>query len=439
MDGRRGGLRIGSYRLTPLGMGVFGAIILVIVVLAIFLVVRLFTGGPDSTEEPGGAVISQQSQAPSPDPSSTPEATAAPTPAPTLKSATIRSLGEIIMDNNILFYAYDKEDTSFDFYPIFTEVTDTISGADYTVANVEGAMGGTVNGTSYGESSKLYNTPPETMTALQAAGVDMLTLANDHALDVGFDGLLATIEGARQTGLSYVGAAASKDESETPVIKQIQGINVAFLNYTSTANGREKKASTAATEYGLNLITKSTDVYADVNRARSAGADIIVVYMSWGEEYSESINSAQQTYAQVLVDAGVDVIIGFHPRVLQKQNSFYLEKTLTDGTIHRTLCIGSLGTFLSDSREKKRDSGIVFEFTIQETAAGGFEIVDPTIIPTYVWRTEPEAGKYEYKVLACGDWLAISPEGMSNADYTRLKEVWNEAQATLSSAEISTK
>ena len=98
----------------------------------------------------------------------------------------------------------------------------------------------------------------------------------------------------------------------------------------------------------------------------------------------------------------------------------------------RTLCLGATGNFLSDSRAKYSDSGVIFEFTIQEKEDfSGLEITSPTYIPTYVWRIENEDGTYDYRTLAVGQWLETAPEGMNYAQASRLKEVWAEAQSIM--------
>ena len=116
------------------------------------------------------------------------------------------------------------------------------------------------------------------------------------------------------------------------------------------------------------------------------------------------------TTATHLAEAGVDVLIGYHPHTVIPPRWFDVQ--LEDGTAHRMLCLCATGNFLSDQRDRYTCNGIVFEFTIEETSAGVFEITDPVYIPTYVWRYEAEDGEgYEYRVLAVGEWLDEPPRG----------------------------
>jgi len=421
MSKSRKGLRVGNYRITPLGLIVLAALILLIAGAVVLVVVNPFDAAdskplsPVSAESTPVPDVVIQEEEPTPTP--------APTPVPEPRSATIRSLGEIAIQNNLLKSAL--VDNTYDFTGMFSEVADIIGDADYTVADVEGTLGGT---TDYAGSSKMI-TPVTMIDALKNCGVDMMMMANDHALDGGFAEQQASLHNLAAAGMDYVGAAASTEEKNTPVIRDINGIKVGFLAYTSTLNGNEKKADSNAIAYGVNLISKS-NAAADVAAMEEAGADVIIAYVSWGNMLKRNITDSQKKIAQVLVKAGVDVIIGYNPHVVQPAS--WLEAKKADGTTQRTLCLGATGNMLSDQRDKYADSGIIFEFTIQEKDdMSGFEIINPVYIPTYVMRNEGEDGKYTYRTLAVGEWLEEDPEGMAYADITRMREVWAEVQSIM--------
>ncbi len=414
------GLRVGNYRITPLGLAVL-AVLLVIIIGAVAVAVLHPFGGEDvatvavlPTEAPDDAEET-------PTPSPTPEPTPTPTPEP--RSATIRSLGEIAMQQNLLRAAVSGN--TFDFDSMFVDIADIIGNADYTVADVEGTLGGT---TEYSGSARMV-TPPSLIGTLKNAGVDMLMLANDHALDGGFNELQATIQNCVNEGMDYVGAAGSAEERATPVIRDLNGINVAFLAYTETLNDNEKSADAAALQYGVNLISKS-NAKKDIEDARAAGADIVVCYCSWGEMFRATPTDTQKLIAQKLTDWGVDVIIGYNPHVVQPAT--WLESKDADGNVHRTLCLGATGNLLSD-QYGQYDSGIIFQFTIQETEYGHFAITDLKYIPTYVWRNEGEDGRYSYRSLPVGQWLESAPEGMAYADAARMRQVWADLQSVMGS------
>lgn len=432
MASKKKGIKIGGYRITPLGIGVFSALIVLILALIVLLIVNPF-GATDATRVGGTGNISPTSTPPgtladataepsvSPSPSPTPTAT----PEPELRSATIRALGEIAIETELLQSAFDTETSSFDFAPMFSEIAEIIGEADYTIADVEGTLGDKV--AMSGNGTKM-NTPSSLLTALKDAGVDMLTLANDHALDGGASELLATMENVSAAGLDYVGASPSEEAAAQPVIKEINGIKVGFVAYTDTVLG----STDGLPAYGLNLIANS-NAFTDIANARNAGADVVVAIVSWGEMMNRSATSSQQQIALALTSAGADVIIGYNPHVVQP--AMWLEATAADGiTTNRALCLCATGNFLSNQRAQYSDSGIIFEFTIQETEYGVFAIESPTYIPTYVWRYE-NGETYEYRTLAVGQWtdeMADNlPDGMAYADLQRMGEIWSEMQSVM--------
>ena len=414
------GLKVGNYRITPLGLIVL-AVLLLLIIGAILLAVLHPFGGDDVTTTnvlpPEVEASDDATQAPTPTPVPT------PTPEPEPRSATIRALGEIAMQQNLLRAAVSEN--TFNFDSMFSEVSEVMGNADYTIADVEGTLGGT---TEYSGNSKMI-TPPALIGTLKACGVDMLTLANDHALDGGFGDLQATIQNCANEGMDYVGAAASAEERATPVIRDINGIKVAFIAYTESLNGNEKKADAAAIQYGVNLISKS-NAKKDIADAREAGADVVICCCSWGEMFNTAPTETEKKIARALAEWGADVIIGYNPHVAQPAT--WLETKDSDGNIHRTLCLGATGNMLSD-QYGKYDNGIIFQFTIQETEYGKFSITDPVYIPTFVWRNESSEGKYEYKALAVGQWLENAPEGMAYADAARMRQVWADLQSVMGS------
>ena len=408
--------RRSRYKIQPLGY-----VVLVLIVLIIIACVVLFAGKP--FEVGGGGFLS-----PSPTPTATPEPTPtpspSPTPEPTPRSATIRSLGEIAIQDNLLAAA--KSSGSYDFSEMFSQISSVMGDADFTVADVEGSLGGTVDASG----GDLLLTPPTLIQTLKDCGVDMLNMANDHALDGGFADLMAALENCKSAGMEYVGAASSLLEHDSAKVYDINGIRVGFVAYTETLNGMEANTDAEALEYGINLAAKS-NAKTDIQACRDAGAEIVVAYVSWGEVFNREVTSNQQAIAKALVEYGVDVIIGYNPHVIQP--AVWVEMTDKNGNVtKRTLCMLSNGNFLSDSRSQYSDSGVIFQFTIQERDdLSGLDIVSPQYIPTYVWRIENDDDTYDYRTLAVGQWLDTAPEGMNYSQESRMRTVWAEAQSIM--------
>ena len=283
--------------------------------------------------------------------------------------------------------------------------------------------------------SNPYNTPPQIILALKNAGVDMLTLANAHSLDRYFEGLQQTIANCEEVPIEYIGAFSSQEAFETAKVIDINGINVGFLNYTTTLGGMQEQSQSEAMEYGV-ATNRNTNITEDVQRAKEAGADVVVAYVTWGEQGVRSLSADEVNMATSMSAAGVDVIIGYHPHTVISPR--WVEGTMADGTTNRTLCLGATGNFLSNVRDRYFCGGVIFEFTIEETAPDTFEIVDPVYIPTYVWRYDAEDGEvYEYRVLAAGEWLETRPDGMSDDEYRHLQTTFTDVQEAMSQGSVN--
>jgi len=425
---KKKGLRIGNYRIKPLGI-----IIVLLIIIAALAAVVVYANPFNITGE--YSIYQQLNPTPSPTPTPTPTPSPTPVPTPTPKpipkSATIRTLGEIAVQDGVLAAAKNS-DGSYDFTDMFSMVADIVGDADYTIADVEGSFGGSVeaSGDTY------LRTPSSIIDALKACGVDMMNMANDHVLDGDFGDLGAAIAKLQADGIQYVGVATSKAEKESPKIIEINGIKVGFLSYTSSLNGLEKKVDSDKLKYGVSMVTNS-NAPKEIQACKAAGANIVVVYINWGEMLKREVSNDQKEIAEFLAKSGADVIIGYNPHVIQP--AYWISDANETGAYtYRTLCLNAPGNFLSDSTEQYSDSGIIFEFTIQEREDySGYDIINPVYIPTYVWNIKNEDGTTDYRTIAVGQYLESQPEGMNYQDYTRVKGVWAEAQGVIG-ADVAT-
>ena len=223
------------------------------------------------------------------------------TPTGVKREVVIRSFGDIIIHEPLFDTAYDEKTKTFDFSPYFTLISDSLAKADYTVGNVDGPMGG--KGSRGYKFYPQFNTPPHLLHALKGIGIDMLTLANNHALDTFFDGLKREIANVEKVGIDHVGAYRTQKEYDTPKVVDIKGIKVGITNYTVSTNNLENSSDPEATEYGLRT-TRNSSPKKDIAALRKAGAEFVVVYMHWGEEYVRDVTNSQKDLAKKLVAAG---------------------------------------------------------------------------------------------------------------------------------------
>ena len=327
-------------------------------------------------------------------------------PVPPLRSCRIRAVGDLMVHKKQLEIA-KQADGSYDFHPQYALIADSLADADYTIANLETTIGRYENRPYSGYP--MFNTPESLLDAVKDAGVDFLTLANNHMLDRYFEGMVKTADNVEAWGFDFGGANRTPQEKEKPNIVEVNGIRLGFLCYTQMTNGMEDWSNAAVKEYGVNYLRKA-DLPGEVAALRQAGADVVIAIPHWGEEYFRRPQSYIVTWAKKMVAAGVDVVLGSHPHMVQP-----VEFVEAEG--HRGLVAYSLGNFIDNMLKRYTDSGIILEFTVQETQDGGFAITNVGIVPVYCWKQDANI-----QTVASLKYLDEPPEGMSSGTWQRMKD-----------------
>jgi len=341
------------------------------------------------------------------------EAAPTPEPLPQLRSARIRAVGDLMVHQTQLDIAR-QEDGSYDFHPQFAQVAGVLADADYTIANLETTIGRKDNRAWSG--FPMFSTPESLLDAVRDAGVDFLTLANNHILDRGFEGMQLTVDNVDRYGFDFAGANRTPEEKERPVVVEVNGIRIGMLCYTEMTNGMEKqKGNGPAREYGVNYL-KGVDFAEEVRKLRDAGAEVVFALPHWGVEYRKEPTQSMENLAREMVAAGVDVVIGSHPHMVEPVT--WVEAETESGEVRRGLVAYSMGNFISNMSKRFTDSGILLEFTLAERETGGFDVTDVKVMPTYCWR---QPGLM-IRTLPALDWYAAPPEGMTDDLWQRLRE-----------------
>lgn len=158
----------------------------------------------------------------------------------------------------------------------------------------------------------ILGAPAEAGRALAQLGVDVVSLANNHAFDQRDAGLLDTMQAVRAAGMQQVGAAQSAGDAPGPLVIERDGLRIAFVAFTMDLNGfpPRRRAAARVGEWDERLARRL------VERARES-ADVVVASMHWGLAYRHEHRSEQRAAAQALVRAGADVVLGHGPHVLQ--------------------------------------------------------------------------------------------------------------------------
>lgn len=338
-----------------------------------------------------------------------------------VSAATVLAVGDILPHTNVINAAYYRETDTYNFNPFFTYVTPYISKADYAVANLETTLAGTENGNIYSGYPR-FNSPDSVVEGMKNAGFDLAITANNHCYDTNFAGLKRTLRVVSNQGLNTLGTVYDKNATKY-LVKDVNGIRIGMLNYTyETSDSYPNRPSingllTSEASVGhinsfdYNQLDKFyTEVSAYISSMKAEGAEAIVFYIHWGNEYQLTPAASQKRIAQKLCDLGVDVIIGGHPHVIQPIE--LLQSTL-DGN-HKTVCLYSTGNFLSNQRIEHMglktghtEDGIMFSVTFVKYSDGTVALENTTALPTWICLHKVN-GRNVYSILpldkTVADW-----------------------------------
>lgn len=241
--------------------------------------------------------------APSPSPpAEQPVAAAIPAPAP-LK---IIAVGDMMLDGTARPVLSEK---GYD-HP-FVQMRKYFDGAQVVFGNLEGPL--TTRGKPEQEKTYVFRSPPDKVgQALKNAGFNVVSLANNHTLDYGAEGLAETLQALDSVGIAYAGAGANLQDARRPVILPAAGKRVALLAYSLTLpENFYAGRNTPGTAFGHEAFVR-----ADVEAARHQ-ADIVLVSFHWGQEGKTTLREYQTRLGRLAIDAGAVAVIGHHPHILQ--------------------------------------------------------------------------------------------------------------------------
>ena len=159
-----------------------------------------------------------------------------------------------------------------------------------------------------------FRLPPERVSIFQEMGIDLVTLANNHALDFGTDALVDTLDTLDGAGISHVGAGRNLEEAKKPVIVELQGKTIGFLGTYRVI--RETSRNASSSKPGM-LVTYDPSMTIQEIEKLDQNCDYVVVYVHWGIERAEHPEEYQRAMGKQYIDAGADLVVGSHPHVLQ--------------------------------------------------------------------------------------------------------------------------
>ena len=274
-------------------------------------------------------------------------------------SVTIAFAGDILFDPSYSVMARVLQNGGDIGSGIAPDLIGEMQSADIMMLNNEFAYSN--RGEPTPEKQFTFRARPDSVSYLTELGVDIVSLANNHAYDYGELALLDSMQILREEGIPYVGAGENIEEASAPVYFIVNDIKIAFISATQIErlDNPDTKGATE-TSPGVFRCFNGERLMQTVAAAKEE-SDFVIVYVHWGTENQEETDWAQNKQAPELVRAGADLIIGDHPHILQKID-------IIDGVP----VIYSLGNFWFNSRPL--DTGMV-KVTITEEGLQSFQFI----------------------------------------------------------------
>jgi hypothetical protein len=184
-------------------------------------------------------------------------------------------------------------------------VRDLVKGADIAIANFENPA---PDRWRFHSKGTVFSANPAHLSGLVNAGIDWVSLANNHIGDARRNGILQTMDNLDDVGIRHGGAGRDAAQAHRATLMEVGDVTVGMLGYDTIARYYHADADTAGS---ANMTAKG--LKRDVAAARKAGADVVVVFPHWGVEYQAKATTKQQRLGRAAIDAGADLVIGNHP------------------------------------------------------------------------------------------------------------------------------
>lgn len=313
-------------------------------------------------------------------------------------------IGDIMGHDAQIRSAWDPLTGSYDYDDVFSYISDEISEADYTIANLEV----TLAGPPY-RGYPAFSSPAELAAACRKAGIDCFVTANNHSADRGKKGILRTLQTLDSLAIPHTGTFAAKNERDSlyPLMFNVKGNTIALLNYTYGTNGINVPDPVIVNMLNRDLVAEDLDKAAQMN------PDLTILFLHWGTEYDTIPSDMQDEMAQFFFSRGADLIIGSHPHVVQKMIRIKKDPDFKD-----RVAVYSLGNFVSNQQRPKTDGGAMVRIEIEKNgdslciASAGYYL-------TWVY-TPVENGRKKFHVLPCSKFEGNSDFFADPSDYLRM-------------------
>jgi poly-gamma-glutamate synthesis protein (capsule biosynthesis protein) len=312
------------------------------------------------------------------------------TPAPTQPTQPLKPTdqiqlvfgGDLVV--NDLVVGSGENDGRYDYTALFMDIAPILSSAHAAGINFEG----TTAGKPYGTASA--SAPPELLNALANAGVDLVQLSNSCTVSNGILGLRATLQDVEKAGMMGVGAYADKEKAQREqgfTLCQIGGLRVAFVGFTKGFDGLSLPQNSQwcvnllYSDYATTYQKVAQDAILEtLKNVEAQKPDLTVALLHWGSTYNDIISASQKKIEQLMLENGVDAIIGTHSHLVQ-QVKFDEEAG--------TVVAYSLGDFFGGGEKNGSHYSILLQLKVtRDNYTGETAITGCDYVPIYTLSPE---------------------------------------------------
>lgn len=330
-------------------------------------------GPPDAGREPSRTTTSS-TIAPTIEPAaqSTTTVTAATSSSVQPRTITLAFTGDLLLHNRVNQLAAEHASTSpdrdYDYRPLLEPILPLVEDVDWAICHLEVNL--SADNTRL-EPFPTFRSPGQIAQDARDLGYDSCSIASNHILDQGVEGVVETLDVLDAAELGSTGAARTASEADNQIWIEVGSVRVAHFAYSYGFNG-----FTVPTDapWLANLIDES-QILADATRARSRGADVVILSLHWGEQYVTSPNWQQSDIGpRLLASPDIDLIVGHHAHVVQPIDRI-------DGE----WLIYGLGNLLADFNQQARRDELLVQIDMTEQTDGSFSST-LRAVPLYVDR-----------------------------------------------------
>jgi poly-gamma-glutamate capsule biosynthesis protein CapA/YwtB (metallophosphatase superfamily) len=265
---------------------------------------------------------------------------------------------------------------AYDFAPALAGIEPVVADADLAICHEEVSLA--PRGGPY-QDYPLFAAPPQVVGGIKRTGYDLCTTASNHSLDHGFAGLRRTIAYFEAAGILTTGTARSRAESrQTAIYRTADGIRIAVITAATHLNGLTLPDDKP---WAVNMIDPA-DLEQRARKARSDGADIVLVALHSGDEFTSEVNADQRFLARRLTAVeAIDLVYCHSAHVVQPWTK-----------VNGKWVIYGLGNTLAqhETPDIRGYDGVTARFTFRESAPRRFRVVEAEYIPTMVTRWKPD-------------------------------------------------